>query len=508
MGDSGMSDETFLQAITLFNDGRLEEAAGKCKEIILHHFQHPGALRMLGMIAFRNNELDDVVQYMGAALEFSDPDPDTEYNLGIACRKLKRHSEAAEWFNRTISHKPDYTQAYRMLAETLELQNRIEEALQTAHAGLLLEPNDPHLNLVVSQCEHQGGNAAAALDRLDRITLPAGDSDTNQRILSERGYLLDSLHHPDEAFKAFSAANDMAERIWHGISPGPNLVLGYVRHQRETIDQSWGDRWQPSVLSPDEPDPVFLLGFPRSGTTLLNKILDMHPCIKVITEEEVINRIYEKLVREGYKIPEDLPTLDDEVQRNIRNNYRKTMSEICKRELSRPIIVDKFPLHTIFTPLIYRMFPNAKYLFALRHPYDVCLSCFMNNFEQNTAMANFHSLEGAAKLYTATMDIWQSCTKHLPLNYHTVRYELLIDDTEAETRQICSFLGIDWHPDLIDFHLRVQREGKISPSYKQVNQPIYQVAKYRWKDYAAYIGGVRSLLDPWLEIFGYTNLQD
>ncbi len=108
-----MSDDIFVQALSCFREGRIEEAIAKCEEILRHNDQHAGALRMLGAIALSKNDPEGVVRYFGRALEFNEPDPEIEYNLGIACRKLGKQNEAIDWFSKSISHKRDYTQAYR-----------------------------------------------------------------------------------------------------------------------------------------------------------------------------------------------------------------------------------------------------------------------------------------------------------------------------------------------------------------------------------------------------------
>jgi hypothetical protein len=277
-----------------------------------------------------------------------------------------------------------------------------------------------------------------------------------------------------------------------------------VQHELEVIGPAWAERLRSLAAETTADKQVFLLGFPRSGTTLLDQILDVHPGTAVITEKQIINRIHEVLLKQGHRIPEDLPVLDSRVVRQARNFYRNRIAYLLGGGCPAVLPVDKFPLHTIFISLIYRLFPHAKIIFAQRHPLDVCLSCFMNDFGLNAAMANFFTLESTAQLYAATMELWRRFIELFPIDYHVIKYESLVDDLEGEARKLFTFLGLDWNPVVLDFPTYAQqRDGRKTPSYHQVCQPIYRAALYRWKNYAGYLDGIRETLQPSMKFLGY-----
>lgn len=252
--------------------------------------------------------------------------------------------------------------------------------------------------------------------------------------------------------------------------------------------------------------PVFLVGFPRSGTTLLEQILDCHPALQTLEEKPAaaaMEKVFLSWV--GERI-EGLADLDPGQVSDLRQAYFAEVGRHVERR-SGTTLVDKLPLNLVRVPLIWRVFPNARFIFALRHPCDVCLSCFMQNFSVNDAMASFFSLESTAYTYAAVMGLWQDYSRALPLRCHTVRYEDMVTDFERETRALLDFLGVGWDDAVLHHaeHAANQRSAINTPSYHQVAQPIYQHAKYRWKRYAKELEPAMPALRPYIEHFGYTD---
>ena len=154
------------------------------------------------------------------------------------------------------------------------------------------------------------------------------------------------------------------------------------------------------------------------------------------------------------------------------------------------------PLNTVEVPLIWRLFPNAKCILAIRHPCDATFSCFMQNFVINNAMSTFFTLEKTAAAYAGVMSLWQEYIAVLPVDYHRIRYEDLVADQDGESRRLLDFLGLEWDEKVMhhDEHARTRHIS--TPSYHQVTQPIYKHAKYRWKRYEQYLKPVLPVLHP------------
>jgi hypothetical protein len=168
------------------------------------------------------------------------------------------------------------------------------------------------------------------------------------------------------------------------------------------------------------------------------------------------------------------------------------------------LVVDKMPLNIARLPIIHRLFPDARIVFALRHPYDVVLSCFITNFSLNYAMANFLDLGDAARLYDLTMRCWVRCNEVFPLRMHDIRYEALVEDLEGSVRPLLDFLGLEWEEGMLDHRRAAAERGYVATaSYAQVVEQVYGRARGRWRRYREELGDVLPMLEPWAHRFGY-----
>jgi hypothetical protein len=146
---------------------------------------------------------------------------------------------------------------------------------------------------------------------------------------------------------------------------------------------------------------------------------------------------------------------------------------------------------------------------VVRHPCDACLSCFMQDFRLNDAMSNYLRLEDAALLYWKVMNLWRQYLRLLPVPYHMVKYEDLVDDFEGQTGLLLEFLNVPWDDAVLGYTDHAKTLGRIhTPSYSQVSQPIYRRARYRWVRYAEFFEPVMHLLKPHIEYFGYQSCGD
>jgi hypothetical protein len=167
------------------------------------------------------------------------------------------------------------------------------------------------------------------------------------------------------------------------------------------------------------------------------------------------------------------------------------------------VFIDKHPLNTVKLPLIAKLFPKAKILFAVRDPRDVVFSCFRRRFRMNPSMYEFLTLPGTAALYAATMQAAQSAKRAFALDWHEIRYERLVADFDAEMQRICEFVGLDWSPAMGDFARRLNAREHATPSTAQLAQGLITSATGHWRHYEAQLSPVLPALAPWLERFGY-----
>jgi len=323
------------------------------------------------------------------------------------------------------------------------------------------------------------------------------------------GGILDRQGDTAGAFKAFLEANALARRMPGFARQDPSAYLRSVQARQRWITSDEGQSWVAEPFDEDgRADPVFLVGFPRSGTTLLDTILMAHSSTVVLDEKDMLDCVKRDLKRVGKGDVRVLPDLRSDDIARMRRIYFEAVSRHAGRAVSgSAVIVDKNPLHMVEAALAHRIFPRAKFILAIRHPCDCVLSCFMQDFGASAAMASFLTLEGGARLYDGVMDLWHAYARVLPLPIHVLRYESLIESFEDTARPLLAFLGLPWE-EALRHHTRTARQrGRINtPSYDQVTQPLYKSAMGRWHRYREAMEPVLPLLRPWVRHFGYEDL--
>jgi hypothetical protein len=283
-----------------------------------------------------------------------------------------------------------------------------------------------------------------------------------------------------------------------GMDFGPDYAAE-VRSNAALLTPEWAASWPKLALDADPAPPVFIVGFPRSGTTLLDTLLMNLPQLHVLEEKPPLGEV--ELALGGHA---RLATLNFEQANTLRALYFDRVRAVSPFA-SGQTIVDKYPLHMARMPLIHRLFPGARVVFVERHPCDAVLSCFMSNFTLNRAMRCFTTLEGAAALYDLVSDAWTRATNLLPIDVHRLRYERLIAEPEGEMRALLDFLGLPWDDKVLDNEGAAAKRAHIATaSYKQVTEPLYARSVGRWERYRAQMEPVLPILAPWAERLGYS----
>jgi Flp pilus assembly protein TadD len=265
-------------------------------------------------------------------------------------------------------------------------------------------------------------------------------------------------------------------------------------------------RGWPELAAPDSAhSPVFILGFPRSGTTLLEQMLDAHPGLQSMDENPFFNRLADTLRRHDPAVLTDLAVLRQLDCDELRKRYLVMVTEKIRRRWDAQL-VDKNPLNMLWLPLIHRLYPAAKHVLAIRHPCDVILSCYMQNFRSSILIASSATLERLARAYVEAMQIW---LRHVAIFQPDVlisRYEDLVVDTEAQTRRIAAFLGLGDASPMLRFDQHARDKGYIAtPSYSQVIDPVNRKGMNRWLRYREAFEPVLPIVEPMLHHWGYST---
>jgi tetratricopeptide (TPR) repeat protein len=261
--------------------------------------------------------------------------------------------------------------------------------------------------------------------------------------------------------------------------------------------------WE-SAATTVEGSPIFIVGFPRSGTTLLEQMLDAHPLLQSMDEQPFLLRAVARVTAQGIGYPTELGKLSGSDLNDIRAGYwdavRTRVAVAANRRL-----VDKNPMNLVLLPIIRRLFPDAPIVLAIRHPCDTVLSCFLQHFRSDLALLG-RDLTALARSYSRTFAFWYSQCSLLRPDTHELKYEKLTADFATEVDRLCAFLQLPRHEAMLAPGRHARAKGFIStPSYAQVLEPVSNRSVGRWKHYERHFGTeVLALLTPWIERWGYS----
>lgn len=522
--------------VVLHAQGRTTEAIECYKAAIKHQPDFPDAHYLLGNALHEIGRPEAALQCYRRALQLHPNSPDTLCNLGAVLIDLGDHEEAALYLQRALVLQPGNIFALSNMSHVLRLQNRIDEALgMFRHAldlapdsievlaglagllektgkleeakllteqGLALSPNDPAITIVAAQLARREKRLLEASSLLEELLEQPLTPDKRAEILIELGQIQDQLGDAAKAYPAIVEGKHLKAMVTLRSDSDRLRYLDRVNLISGLVTESLASA-STTANTNQFATPIFLIGFPRSGTTLLEQILDSHPGLQSMEERGAVAHMVNRFLSMTDGRNDALANLNPQEIADLQQSYfEEVVRNITLRTNTR--LVDKMPLNTVGVPVIWRTFPTAKFILAIRHPCDVCLSCLMQNFAVNEGMASFYSLEDTVRTYAAVMGAWQKYVSVLPLDFHRIRYEDLIADVEGETRKLLSFLDVEWDDAVLGHTEHAKRRGAINtPSYHQVTQPIYQDAKYRWHRYKEAFEPFMSTLQPFIEYFGY-----
>ena len=275
-----------------------------------------------------------------------------------------------------------------------------------------------------------------------------------------------------------------------------NIADYYVREQDFR-------NWEPVAAPTLEDSPIFVLGFPRSGTTMLEQMLDAHPGMASMDEQPFIQRVIERMQSMGLEYPDQLGDLDEAQCTVLRDTYWQAVARVVQLQPGQRL-VDKNPLTMLRLPLLARLFPNAKIIFVVRHPCDVVFSNYLQHFNAPAYIALCSTLPRLANGYATAMRFWNRHVALLEPQVFEWRYEDAVRDFEGHVERLGKFLQLDDTAPLRRFSEHASRKGYIgTPSYAQVVQPVYASSIGRWQRYRTYFEPVLPLLEPAMRHWGY-----
>jgi tetratricopeptide (TPR) repeat protein len=532
------NDPRLRAAVDADNRGDINQEAALLEVLLAEYPDELNLLQRLGAIEARRGKVDAAIAYLERARKIEPENIRILIMLGLLYKQTGKRDEAKLCFEnllaldpkmvealanladihqasgdvdaaracceKALAIKPDLVNLLAKLALLHERGNRLEEAQAVAQRALAIAPGHVQANFTLAIVELRIGKAQQAIEQLERLlNLPritALDASTAQYLI---GQARNKMGEYDKAFTAYEVANTKLHGFHQASVAKTSSVLmpAFLHRLHAFLAAEDLSAWtKPKQL--EEPAPVFFLGFPRSGTTLLDQILKAHSAVVSLEEREnLIDIRNEVLLPDGAL--EKMPLMTgDEINRHRKSYWSRVLKEL-KIDNAAGVIIDKMPLNTTLLGLIYRLFPEAKIIFALRDPRDVVLSCYQQRFGINAAMFQFLKLESAAAYYDLVMSLGEVCRARMPLNLHVVRYEDVVTNMQKTVSDVLAFLELEWEDAMLDYREQARERWITTPSAEQVIEPIYASSMGKWRNYQRHMEPILPVLEPWVKKHGY-----
>ncbi len=483
--------------------GDLQQAESAFLATLKFQPNHVGAHNNLGRIFMERGFLDRSGFHLEKAISLQPNNTNVLLNIASLKRRQGDVDDAIEVMRQVISLDPQLVNAYANLSDTLERANRLDEARGAVQDGLSKFPN--HLGLLVqaAKLDRRSGKIDDAINRLKDTGGVQSDIKNTAALHQELGVLYDKKDQTAKAFEHFTVAKHHFCELSRQLGVDHEMFFNEVAAMDRFVQDTDFRSLQPLNTDDGRKDPCFLIGFLRSGTTLLHQILDSHTEVTVVDEKPAAIAAMEILASDRRGYPDGIASIDDSTARRARKAYFETLDSYLPVDCG-PNIVDKFPFNLTRAPLLWRLFPNAKFIFAVRHPMDVCLSCFMQAFQPSAATSPFLSMPDTVRAYTSLMDMWLSFASKVDMELTNIRYEDMVENQEAVSRQLFDFIGVSWDDKVMKFYEHAQQSVSVTnPSYHQVVQPIYADAMQRWRRYDAQLTEFYPQIAAYLPAFRY-----
>jgi tetratricopeptide (TPR) repeat protein len=447
---------------------------------------------------------DDAAKALAAALRLNPGEAAIRDHLVAALvqagnrhHALLQFDQAEAVFRRAHELQPDNPSLVHHLGVVLDRTNRLDSLARLLDEALAAGIDPERLAYIRALLARREGRLEEARELL--LTSDPADEPVQWHAL--RVKIADALGNPAEAFEAATEMNraaidrSVSVENWKRFVSESEAYRAGLHELARTITPQWAGR-VPRLSEPAGQRLSFLLGFPRSGTTLLDTFLLGHPQVAVLEEKQLVGKAAHLIGGCAGLAESSVEGLG-----KARQTYLDTLAEHVGPDFSG-LVVDKFPLDMAQAPVIEAMFPAAPMIFAQRHPCDVVLSGFM----QRMGEVNFSDIRAAADYYDAMMSIWTNACEAMGFNVHTIVYEQLVEDPEKVLRPLIAFLGLDWDDAILDHRRTASDRGTIiTPSYDQVVEPVTTRAVGRWKRYREQLDPVLGVLLPWAERLGYRD---
>lgn len=465
----------------------------------------PVVLTTMAVLYREDRRLRDAVLHCDAAIRACPTYAAAWLERGFVLSTGGSFDRATESYAEAARLDPGSADAWAGMAMIAARKGDRDAVAGHATKALAIDPANLIASAALATVEIEAGNYVPVIARLGQL-LESDAPPTSERAnaLNVLGDAFDRLGRIDDAFLTYRTAKAEFAAVHADQFPSDRET------HREFIDRIGMSLSRASTAdwAIPQPDPVagaaarhvFLLGYPRSGTTLVENILASLPDVLALEERPTLRDADEAFLGDDAGF-DRLATLSPVEAQSFREAYW-TKVDAAGLNVAGKTFVDMDPLKGLRLPIIARLFPEARILIMRRDPRDIVWSCFHTNFALTSTTYEYTSLESTARHYDALMRLTQLSLEKLPLATHEVRYDALVRDFDTTTRALCDFIGVPWSSELRNFDKTARTRGVSTASAAQVSKPLYDGTR-QWERYGAHIAPVVPILQPWIDRFGF-----
>ena len=469
-------------ASTYFEEGKLNKAIEYYEKVLKIDEKNIASLNNLGIIFSRVNNYRSALNCYIKAVKLNDKFSEPQTNIGNIYYKLGELKEAEKAYKKVFELLPDKKLSYINLLIIYEFTNQLINYKEILLLAKKKFPGEMFTILFEGILNFREKNYQESIDKLEFLSFE--EERLEKLRLNNVAKSYDRIENSNKAFDFFKKRNNLKLKSSNISKKHKKKFINILEYRKNYFTKKNLNKWKKLSYPKLNFNLVFLVGFPRSGTTLLNSILNAHPKIKVIDEKPMLPLMIEKNKTKGLKSLEFLKYKEIEDMRKEYINELKKYEDIKDQSIT---FIDKNPFNMIYAGEIRRTFPDSKIILSLRHPKDCVLSCYMQDFNTSQVLDNFLKINDATNLYKKVFDLWFQYEKLFDLNSISIKYENLVENYEKQTKKILKFIKLNWHESLSEYIKNTKSKKILTPSYDQVNEPIYRSAIGRWKKYEKYL---------------------
>ncbi|MFO7592423.1 MAG: sulfotransferase [Pseudomonadota bacterium] len=507
LAGAGNTDVIYEWGVLHVLRGEPQKAEARLKSLLKAVPAHANGHRVLGRLYDRLGRLGAAEMHLRHALELRQDDETLCKDLASVNERLGLFDTGIRFARRAFNLNPRYIDGLLVWAKLEERRGDLDEAERLVDYALTLQPGHPLVVLLQAFIQRRRGDFDKAYGLLEAMDISLLNPDARAIAWQERGFCLERLGRFDEAFAAFSRMSE--------INRKPPFSRNYPEEEMQRQFAELREFWQqvepdslPTAPTPPEeaPTPIFIVGFPRSGTTLVEQIVTSHPEVLAGDETHAIDLAMGR--RRGSGSAGSLMDItrslvDTDAGKQVLAMQNAYMHQVRRQAVLEPgyrYFTDKTPLNEVYMGVIRSILPQSPMIHLIRHPLNVVLSSYFNDVRHGRDFAT--RLETTAKHYAHVMDMVETYTERLDLRYLQVRYEDIVNDLETEARRIIDFIGLPWDERCLQFHENDRHVR--TASAEQVKEKLYTRSLERYKPFLKHLEPVIPILEPYIERYKYT----